>query len=146
MIDELTAQLKRDEGEVIENGRHVAYHDHLGYLTLGIGRLIDARRGGGITEHEADYLLSNDIHARQRQLSDKLPWFSGLDQARRGALINMAFQLGVSGLLNFKKSLAHMERGNYRLAADEFLRSNWAKQTPIRANRVAEQIRSGKWV
>lgn len=146
MIRELTAQLKRDEGEVKNNGRHVAYQDHLGYWTLGIGRLIDGRRGGGLTDHEAEYLLSNDIHARQRQLSGKLPWFSGLDQARRGALINMAFQLGVGGLLNFKKSLALMADGRYDLAADEFLRSNWAKQTPERARRVTDQIRRGEWV
>lgn len=146
MINEVITQLKRDEGEKKAAGRHVAYQDHLGYWTLGIGRLIDARRGGGLTDHEAEYLLSNDVHRCARQLSDKLPWFSGLDQARRGALINMAFQLGVNGLLGFKKSLGLMASGYYKAAADEFLISNWAKQTPARAKRVTDQIRSGEWV
>ena len=44
MIENLTDQLRRDEGCVLH-----AYPDHLGFLTLGIGRLIDRRKGGGIT-------------------------------------------------------------------------------------------------
>lgn len=145
MINEVITQLKRDEGEKKAAGRHVVYPDSLGYWTIGIGRLVDARRGGGLSDHEAEYLLSNDVHRCARQLSDKLPWFSGLDQARRGALINMAFQLGVNGLLGFKKSLSLMASGYYKAAADEFLRSSWAKQTPARARRVTEQIRTGEW-
>jgi len=42
-------QIKRHEGKVLH-----AYPDHLGYWTIGYGRLIDERRGGGITEAEAE--------------------------------------------------------------------------------------------
>ena len=45
--------LRRDEGRV----RH-AYQDHLGYWTIGVGRLIDQRKGGGLSEDEIDYLLT----------------------------------------------------------------------------------------
>jgi len=145
MIEQLTAQLKREEGEVKKHGRHVAYEDHLGYLTIGIGRLIDRRRGGGLSDEEAEHLLSNDIETVQFALQTRLPWFGTLSSARKAALINMAFQLGVSGLMTFKKSLTHMEAGNYAWAAKEFLNSRWAKQTPARAKRVTRQIETGDW-
>lgn len=145
MIYQLTKQLHRDEGEVKDGGKHVVYEDHLGYATLGYGRLVDHRRGGGITDEEADYLLANDIQNRKEQLSYRLPWFGKLNEARQGALINMAFQLGVNGLLAFKQTLALLQAGKYQEAARECLRSNWANQTPQRAQRVAKQIETGKW-
>lgn len=145
MINRLTQQIKREEGEVKENGKHVVYDDHLGYKTLGYGRLVDRRRGGGITDEEADYLLANDIRTVKEALQVRLPWFGKLSEARQAALINMAFQLGVNGLMGFKKSLAHMKDGNYCWAAVEFLNSKWAKQTPERAKRVTDQIKTGDW-
>lgn len=140
-LRELTAQLKRDEGF----SRSV-YQDSLGYFTIGYGRLVDARRGGGISEEEAEIMLTHDIVARISGLSRALPWFPDLDDARQGVLINMSFQLGVEGLLGFSKTLAHIKAGNYKAAADEMLQSRWALQTPARAARLSDQMQSGEWV
>ena len=79
MITELTAQLTRDEGR-----ERSMYLDHLGYATIGVGRLIDARKGGGLREDEIDYLLRNDINDRIDQLGRRIPWFLELDGARQG--------------------------------------------------------------
>jgi lysozyme len=57
----------------------------------------------------------------------------------------MSFQLGIAGLLKFKSTLAFIEAGDYENAATNMLKSLWAKQTPQRAKRLAEQMRSGKW-
>ena len=146
MIEQLRRQLHRDEGAVIVNGRHVVYDDHLGFATIGYGRLVDRRRGGGLTDAEAEFLLSNDIGRLTWDLSFRLPWFSDLDEPRQGALINMAFQLGVNGLLRFKRTLAHCEAGDWAKAEREALNSNWAKQTPNRARRVAQQLKTGEWI
>lgn len=137
---DITEQLKRDEGIKLH-----AYQDHLGFWTLGIGRLIDIRKGGGITEEEAEYLLANDIARRKRDLMLSLPWFADLDEARQGALVNMAFQLGTAGLLAFKKSLELIRQGKYTAAHNELLESRWAQQTPARAQRIAKQIMTGVW-
>src|SRR3989442_386772 len=124
LIDSLTQQLKRDEGV-----RSTAYKDTLGYLTIGVGRLIDERRiGAGLRKDEIDYLLANDIKDRIEQLQKKLPWFSSLNEARQGALLNMAFQLGIDGLLVFQNTLALIEQGNFVGAADQMLLSKWAQQ------------------
>ena len=146
MIEQMRKQLHRDEGAVIVNGRHAVYDDHLGFATIGYGRLVDRRRGGGLTDAEAEFLLANDIERVTRDLTIRLPWFSDLDEPRQGALINMAFQLGVNGLLKFKRTLAHCEAGDWEKAEREALNSNWAKQTPNRAHRVTQQLRTGDWV
>lgn len=140
MKTELTKQLRRDEGEVLS-----AYTDHLGYLTIGVGRMIDKRKGGGITAEESAYLLSNDIDKRQAELLRRAPWMAQLDPARFGVMLNMAFQMGVDGLLGFKNTLAMVKAGDYAGAAAGMLHSKWATQTPARAQRLSTQMRLGVW-
>lgn len=143
MIEKLREQLKSDEGSVTNGGKHVVYDDHLGYATIGYGRLVDRRKGGGITDEEADYLLDNDITSRINEMRSRFPGFNKYNEPRQAALINMSFQLGVNGVLGFKKMVAAMESGLFNKAAEEALDSLWAKQTPKRAQRIAEQIRTG---
>lgn len=139
--DKLTAQLKADEGV-----RQHVYKDHLGYETIGVGRLVDERKpGSGLRMVEIEFMLANDIHDRYRQLNQTLTFFKDLDEARQGALLNMSFQLGVEGLLAFKNTLSAIRRGEYEVAAAHMLDSLWAKQTPARARRMAAQISTGEW-
>ena len=138
---QITRLLRAEEGEVLH-----AYDDHLGYATIGVGRLIDKRKGGGITAEESAFLLKNDIQKLIAALEAKLPWIKTLDDARRGVLLSMAFQMGVEGLLGFKNTLAMIQTGKYAEAATGMMNSKWAKQTPSRAQRHAEQMRTGKWV
>jgi lysozyme len=137
-IKQLKEELIFDEGIVLHE-----YKDHLGYSTIGIGRLIDERKGGGITEEEAMYLLENDIGRKQAQLRENLPFWNKLSDNRQRALMNMAFQLGVNGLLKFRQMLWAIENGKWDLAHAEALDSSWANQTPVRARRVAEMIKYG---
>jgi len=141
MIEQLTAQLRRDEGV-----KATAYKDSLGFDTIGVGRLIDSRKpGAGLRPDEIDYLLRNDINDRVQALTKALPWFDRLDEARQGVLINMAFQLGTAGLLGFKSTLALIADGKYAEAAEQMLKSRWVTQTPERAKRLAEQMKTGEW-
>ena len=56
----------------------------------------------------------------------------------------MGFQLGIGGLLGFRKMWAALERSDYAQAAEEALDSRWAEQTPNRAQEVAEWIRTAE--
>lgn len=137
-IQKLEQELEAEEKYVRE-----AYLDSLGYWTIGIGRLIDKRRGGGLSYEEARYLLGNDIGAKLAGLRKALPWFDSLSNARQRALVNMAFQMGVEGVLTFKTTLALMQASKFSEAADNALKSKWAEQTPARAKRVTDLIRNG---
>lgn len=137
--DDLIADLRRDEGEVLH-----AYEDSLGYLTIGVGRLIDKRKGGGITREESAYLLSNDIDRVTREVDAALPWLSSHPDHVRRAVYNMAFQMGLNGLLGFHNTLAHISHGEYDKAANNALKSKWARQTPNRAKRVTDMLRGAQ--
>jgi len=134
------SQLRRDEGEVLH-----AYQDHLGFWTIGVGILIDNRKGGGLLPEESEFIFNNRLRLINEALSKRIPWISKLDPARRGVLINMAYQMGIDGLLGFKKTLATVESGHYQKAAAEMLGSKWAQQTPARAHRLSQQMRTGEW-
>ncbi len=136
-LDKMKQELLRDEGF-----RSAAYRDHLGYLTIGIGRLIDKRRGGGITRDEAAYLLGSDIAKIEAALDARIPWWRGANPRQQRALLNMAFQMGVGGLMKFKRTLAMARRGDWNQAATNALKSRWARQTPTRAKRVAAMMRA----
>jgi len=114
-------------------------------ITIGVGRNIDPSGGLGLSSDEIDYLLSNDVKRVSAELIRAFSWFSELDEVRKDAMINICFQLGLPRLKKFKMSLAHMKNGDYDLAADEFLISNWANQTPARAKEITTMIRSGDY-
>lgn len=139
-VKNLQDQLRLDEGEVLHE-----YKDHLGFSTIGIGRLIDKRKGGGITKEESTYLFQNDLKKKRTELEARIPWMKKLDEARQGVLLNMAFQMGVAGLLGFVNTLDMVKRGDYAAAATGMLNSKWATQTPERARRLSTQMRTGQW-
>ena len=146
MNDQLIAQIKRHEGKVTQGGKHVPYQDHLGYWTLGYGRLIDSKLSGGISEGEAMFMLRNDISNVYGELTHAYPWIDDLDAARRDVLINMCFNMGLTRLAKFKKTLAAVRAGEYEVAASEMLDSLWADQVGKRANELAEQMVRGEYV
>lgn len=134
--DDLKKQVERHEGRV----RH-AYQDHLGFWTIGIGRLIDKERGGGLSDDEIDFLFANDLRRVEHELRRNLPWFSEAPDSIKQVLCNMAFQLGVAGLMRFRRMLAAMKSRDWTAASIEALDSRWAKQTPRRAEELAAMIR-----
>ena len=121
-------------------GRFLPYRDTVDKLTIGYGRNIDDI---GISRVEAEFLLDNDIDSIERSLTMHLQWFAGLDDVRKGALINMAF-MGIINLLGFKKMLSALERGDYATAAKEALNSKWATDVgPRRSEAVARMLETG---
>ena len=137
--DQLTQRLKEDLKRH-EGLRLKPYRDTVGKLTIGYGRNLDDR---GITEAEADYLLTSDVLDFMREVDTRLPWVPDLDEVRRGVVYNMAFNLGVGGLLSFRNTLAAMQRGDWTNAAEGMLDSLWARQVGRRATELAERMRTG---
>jgi lysozyme len=140
---ELRKQLGLDEGRV-----RYAYTDNRPqrYLTIGIGRLIDKRLNGGLYEDEIDLLFDNDLQRKVEDMIDrKAPWLRTLDSVRLGAFKNMIFQMGIDRFLGFTNSLALARAARWDECSRNILLSNWAQQTPGRAHRIADQLRTGVW-
>lgn len=121
-----------------------AYSDSLGYLTIGVGHLIDQRKGGRLPEPIIDALLDHDIHEHANELFATMPWVRNIDPVRQAVLVDMYFNLR-RGLLGFKETLQHFEAGNWDAAASAMLDSKWAKQVGKRALRLSQMTRSGEW-
>lgn len=136
--DELIEELIRDEGEVLH-----AYTDSLGYLTIGVGHLIDRRKGGSISKAASRFILNEDINEKMHQLNLHLPWWRSLSEKRQRVLVNMCFNLGIKGLLGFKQTLAAVKSGDYELAAINMLKSKWSRQVGDRSKRLAQMMKEG---
>lgn len=135
----LVAELLRDEGFVSH-----AYQDSLGFWTIGIGRLIDKRKGGGITREEAEFLKANDIARFKAELDRKHPWWRSLDPVRQRVILNMTFNMGSGWLDSWPNTVKMIRAGDYAAAANAMLTTTWAKQVKSRATRLAEMMRTGK--
>jgi lysozyme len=138
-IDRIISRLVEDEGEVLH-----AYKDSHDLLTIGVGRLIDPKKGGGISREESRYLLANDIR-KWIAIAGQWDWFDQITRPRQGVIVCMLHQLGAKGVSNFRKMIEALGRFDYEAAADEMLDSNWHKQTPERCERMATIMRTGQW-
>lgn len=132
----MTRQLRLHEGERLKPYRCTA-----GKLTIGVGRNLEDR---GITAQESAMLLANDIATEERALFEALPWASGLDEVRQRVLLDMAFNMGIATLLEFKLTLGAIQAGQYERAASMMLDSRWAKQVGQRADRLSRMMATGK--
>lgn len=151
-MEKLAQELRRDEGV-----RYAAYKDSLGYWTVGVGHLIDPRKGGdpapfgvdlrnggNITDSQVNKLLNDDINEAMGQLDNRLPWWSDLCDARQRVLVNMCFNLGIAGLVGFSNTLADIKNENYASASRRMLSTKWASQVGDRAKRLAQMMLTGR--
>lgn len=127
--DIATKQLKIDEGF-----KRYPYHDSVGKLTVGFGLNLDDR---GIFPEEAEVLLQNDLVYLHREFCLLIPWYVNLDSQRQAVLMNMGFNLGLMGLMNFRNMLECVRLGKFADAAKEMVNSKWYKQVGSRAQRLA---------
>lgn len=122
-----------------------AREGHRGKLTIGIGRNLD---DVGISREEAMLLLStgptNDIDRTAGPLKVALPFWPALDEVRQRALLNMAFNMGVAKLLEFRNSLSAIAAGDWKRAAEGLRASLWFGQVGPRAVRVVGMVETGR--
>lgn len=130
----------RDQLVLHEGLRLKPYTDTVGKLTIGVGRnLTDI----GVTEDEAYALLANDIGRVEAYLRAAVPCFGSLDDVRQRVLADMAFNLGLTGLLKFKQFLAAVASRKFDVASAEMLSSVWAGQVKGRAETLARMMKDG---
>ena len=130
----LISRIKRHEGLSTK-----PYYCTADKLTIGYGRNLEV----GITEEEAEYLLANDLKTAKAGAESFAAYWE-MNNIRREVLVEMIFQLGLTGVSKFKKFLAASQNHDWARAADEMLDSRWAReQTPERAKTLAKLFLRG---
>ena len=75
--------------------------------------------------------------------SSAFSWYDDQEEIVQLVLCDMAFNLGLPKLKQFKLMLAAIESGDMEAAASELLDSNYARQVPNRAKRNADMLWGG---
>lgn len=149
--------IKKDEGEKLK-----LYKDTLNFWTIGIGHLVsknpdynynislldkkfNRKTNGTITELESQQLFKEDLSNVYTAISksELSGVYSSLDSTRQMALVNMCFQMGVSGVLQFKKAIAAMKNKDWNSVAINLKDSHWYHQTTNRAERIINIFLTG---
>lgn len=98
----------------------------------------------GIRESEANLRLQNDVNDVIASLEKLYPFFNQLNDARKAAITDMAFNLGIRKFSLFKNLIKFLSQEDYEKAADAMLDSLWALQVKGRAKKLSQMIRTGK--
>ena len=88
-------------------------------------------------------MLENDIAKVVQQLDKAITWWRSMSENRQRVLCNMAFNLGIAGLLKFNNTLKMIQDGKYKEAADAMRKSLWYRQVGARAERLAVLMENG---
>ena len=130
------------------------YYCSEGYPTIGTGIKIGPK-GAPLSNYQ--FTLSKAVGAVwlsemiQQKVADMSTHsnitaaMSVCNDARKSVLISMAYQMGADGLAAFNNTLKAISEQRWNDAASGMLNSKWAKQTPNRAKRHAQQMLSGNW-
>ncbi len=133
-MKDLLNRIKHHEGY-----RSRVYKCTEGYDTIGYGFAIKDLE---MDEDIAEEILLRKVEKLIKRVRSKFDWLDSVPREVQGVLVEMSYQMGLSGVSKFKKALHAMQMFQWKLAATELLDSRWAKQTPNRAKELSDIIRS----
>lgn len=129
------------EGEVLH-----AYQDSETYWTIGVGHLIDARKGGGIKQQFSRMLLDDDINDATIAANNNFYWFKNLNAVRQDVIVMLIFNMGLAGFKTFKRMIEAIEREDWPLVAWELSNSTWKTQVQKeRHDALTGALEKGRW-
>ena len=140
MYEQLKERIKEHEGFVPR-----IYKDSLGFATIGYGHLVKEgeqwEEGKEYTKEQLEYVFDTDFEEAKKNAFSLIGDIELVDDAKC-VLIEMVFQLGISGVSKFKKMWEALSKGDYGEASFQMMDSRWAKQTPNRAKELSEEVRA----
>ena len=129
----LIDSIKKHEGYV-----GVVYKDSLGIDTIGYGFAIKDLE---LDADVCDIILERKIKNLQDRVKNKFSWYIYMPPEIQDVLMEMCYQLGVTGVSKFKKTVAYLQNKEFKNASIEMLDSRWAKQTPNRAKELSNRVK-----
>lgn len=130
-MKELISRIKEHEGFM-----GTVYKCSEGFDTIGYGTRLP------LSQEEAELLLNYRLKQKIKDFEQKEPFLNNLPLNKQEILIEMSYQMGVNGVLKFKKMWEALKHGDYQTASKEALNSMWAKQTPDRAKKLSDLMKA----
>ena len=142
MYEELKEQIKEHEGFVPRT-----YKDSLGKRTIGFGHLcVEPEQWDDdkeYTREELERVFDKDFDEALKN-AESLIGERSINFIAKQVIIEMVFQLGIGGVSKFKKMWSALDNEDYGEASFQMMDSLWAKQTPNRAEKLSQKMRSAK--
>ena len=133
MTKELIKSIKEHEGYV-----GIVYKDSLGIDTIGYGFAIKDLE---LDEDICEIILERKLKALEDRINSKFGWFPYMPTEIQNVVIEMCYQLGVTGFSKFAKTITYLKDKNFEKASEEMLDSLWARQTPNRAKELSRRVK-----
>lgn len=146
MTPEGQARLIEHENEIL-----YAYPDSKGFWTIGIGHLIDVRKGGAIPQRISRLLFEDDVARFTATARANLDWFDALDPVRQDVVVMLLFNMGLGddriGFRSFKLMIQAIKDKNWHEAAFQLANSDWARKDVGKDRKVAlcNALETGRW-
>jgi lysozyme len=133
VTDIATPRLKTEEGY-----KAMPYKDSKGLLTVGYGLNLT------VPQPEAVWAaaLAAKVGIVEQELQ-RYDWYQKLDTVRQSVLLDMAYNMGIGGLLHFPHMLAAIAKSDWQTAHDEMLDSQYAKDVGNRAVVLSQMLLTG---
>ena len=122
-----------------EGFRSKAYRCTENELTIGYGFAIKDLE---LDEDIAEMILMRKLDSLMNRIQKTFNWWRSAEDEVKNVVVEMCYQLGLSGFSKFKKTIDHLENKRYGKASAEMLDSRWAKQTPNRAIELSNIIKN----
>ena len=129
----LIDSIKQHEGYVKR-----VYKDSLGIDTIGYGFAIKDLE---LDQDICDMILDRKLKDLERMVSSKFNWYRYMPPKIKNVVIEMCYQLGVTGFSNFRKTITFLQNKQFHDASVEMLDSRWAEQTPVRAKELSDRVK-----
>ena len=121
-----------------EGFRNRVYKCTEGYDTIGYGFAV---KDLVMDKDIADMSLERKVAELRLRVEQKFPFIDSMPESVQDVMIEMCFQLGVSGFSKFKKTIQYLMTKQFEEAAVEMLDSKWYKQTPNRAKKLSDIVK-----
>ena len=119
-----------------------AYRDSRGYWTIGYGFKLPSNFPRKITQKTADMLLAREAVKALAGAKKLVPNFDSQPKNIKLVLVDLSYNLGVSGLSKFVKMLDACNDKEYGLMAVELQNSLWYDQVGDRGPRNVKIVRN----
>ena len=120
---------------------------HLVKKTIGYGHLcVEPEQWDDdkeYTREELERVFDNDFEEALKN-AESLIGERSINFIAKQVIIEMVFQLGIGGVGKFKKMWSALDSEDYGEASFQMMDSLWAKQTPNRAEKLSQKMRSAK--